>query len=36
MRQLAVSIAELSMELTGLKDQVAESKAKLANSLVML
>jgi hypothetical protein len=36
MRQLAASIAELSMELTGLKDQVAESKAKLADSLVML
>jgi hypothetical protein len=35
-RQLAAGIAELSMELSGLKDQVAESKAKLADSLVML
>eukprot|EP00804_Cyclotella_cryptica_P031007 CCRYP_013588-RC/>CCRYP_013588-RC protein AED:0.07 eAED:0.07 QI:450/1/1/1/0.6/0.5/6/508/1055 len=35
-RHLAAGIAELSMELSGLKDQVAESKAKLADALVML
>ncbi|KAL7481919.1 hypothetical protein ACHAW6_007599 [Cyclotella cf. meneghiniana] len=35
-RRLAAGIAELSMELSGLKDHVAESKAKLADALVML
>jgi hypothetical protein len=35
-RALAAGIAELSMELAGLKDEVAESKARLKDSLAML
>lgn len=35
-RALAAGIAELSVELAGLKDDVAEGKAKLKDSLDML
>jgi hypothetical protein len=36
MKALASGIAELSMELSGLKDQVAEAKSNLADALVTL